>query len=103
MCGLDAGTVNVSHRFGEKPADPDLIKLIDACVQLDGGMEKLNDAMLLMGQFCLPAKPHVDSRESQLRSDVLTLLRSAESPSYSRLNVVCSGYGTDWESGPWSA
>ncbi len=50
--GLDAGIVNVAHRYGEKPVDPELLALIDAYAKLDGSMEKLNDAMTLMGQFC---------------------------------------------------
>jgi methylenetetrahydrofolate reductase (NADPH) len=50
--GLDAGIVNVSHHYGEKPADPELVKLVDAYAKLDGSMEKLNEAMTLMGEFC---------------------------------------------------
>jgi 5-methyltetrahydrofolate corrinoid/iron sulfur protein methyltransferase len=50
--GLDAGIVNVSHHYGEKPADAELVKLVDAYAKLDGRMEKLNEAMTLMGQFC---------------------------------------------------
>ena len=55
-CGLDAGIVNVGHRYGEKPVDAELLKLIDAYANLDGSMEKLNDAMTLMGQFCASCK-----------------------------------------------
>ena len=54
--GLDAGIVNVAHRFGETAADPELVKLTDAYAQLDGSMEKLTDAMTLMGQFCASCK-----------------------------------------------
>lgn len=54
--GLDAGIVNVAHRYGEKPVDPELLKLVDAYTKLDGSMEKLNDAMTLMGQFCASCK-----------------------------------------------
>jgi len=50
--GLDAGIVNVSHHYGEKPVDPELLNLVDAYAKLDGSMEKLNDAMTLMGDFC---------------------------------------------------
>ena len=50
--GLDAGIVNAAHRYGEKPVDPELLKLVDAYTKLDGSMERLNDAMTLMGQFC---------------------------------------------------
>ena len=51
-CGLDAGIVNVSHRYGEKEVDAELLKLIEAYANLDGSMERLNEAMTLMGQFC---------------------------------------------------
>jgi methylenetetrahydrofolate reductase (NADPH) len=54
--GLDAGIVNVAHRYGEKPVDPELLELVNAYAQLDGSMEKLNDAMTLMGQFCASCK-----------------------------------------------
>jgi len=50
--GLDAGIVNIEHHYGEKPADPELLDLVNAFVQLDGSMDKLNDAMMKMGQFC---------------------------------------------------
>jgi methylenetetrahydrofolate reductase (NADPH) len=51
-CGLDAGIVNTSHRYGEKEVDAELLKLIEAYAGLDGSMERLTDAMTLMGQFC---------------------------------------------------
>lgn len=54
--GLDAGIVNVAHRFGEKPADPVLVELVDAYAKLDGDMENLTQAMELMGQFCASCK-----------------------------------------------
>jgi 5-methyltetrahydrofolate--homocysteine methyltransferase len=54
--GLDAGIVNVAHRFGEKPADPDLVKLVDAYAKLDGSTDTLTTAMDLMGQFCQSCK-----------------------------------------------
>lgn len=54
--GLDAGIVNVAHRFGEKPADAELVKLVDAYAKLDGNMENLTTAMELMGQFCQSCK-----------------------------------------------
>jgi hypothetical protein len=50
--GLDAGIVNVAHRFGEKPVDPALVKLVDAYTKLDGNMDNLTNAMELMGKFC---------------------------------------------------
>lgn len=42
--------------FGEKPADPELVKLIDAFAKMDGSAERTNDAMMLMGQFCASTK-----------------------------------------------
>ncbi|MBW8015094.1 MAG: hypothetical protein FVQ82_02835 [Planctomycetes bacterium] len=54
--GLDAGIVNVAHHFGESPADPELVKLVEAFANMDGTMEPMNDAMMLMGQFCVSAK-----------------------------------------------
>lgn len=54
--GLDAGIVNVEHHYGEKPADEELLDLVDSFVKLDGSMDKLNDAMMKMGQFCASVK-----------------------------------------------
>jgi hypothetical protein len=50
--GLDAGIVNSAHKFGQIPADHDLVKLVEAFAKLDGNMENLNNAMMLMGEFC---------------------------------------------------
>lgn len=50
--GLDAGIVNVAHKYGTQPADPELVKLVQAYVDMDGSDEKLNIAMKLMGEFC---------------------------------------------------
>jgi methylenetetrahydrofolate reductase (NADPH) len=54
--GLDAGIVNVSHRFGEIPADSKLVELVDAYARLDGKMDNLTTAMDLMGKFCVSCK-----------------------------------------------
>ena len=54
--GLDAGIVNVEHHYGEKPADAELLDLVDAFVKLDGSMDRLNDAMMKMGQFCVSVR-----------------------------------------------
>lgn len=54
--GLDAGIVNVEHHFGESPADSDLVELVKAYAKMDGDPENMNDAMMLMGQFCASAK-----------------------------------------------
>ena len=50
--GLDAGIVNVSHHYGQKPVDPSLLELVDAFARMDGSAEKTNEAISLMGQFC---------------------------------------------------
>ncbi len=50
--GLDAGIVNTAHEFGNKPADPKLVELINAYAQMDGDMDKTSDAIELMGEFC---------------------------------------------------
>ena len=54
--GLDAGIVNVKHHFGENPADPELVKLVKAYAQMDGSMDRMNDAMMLMAEFCAANK-----------------------------------------------
>ncbi len=54
--GLDAGIVNVSHKLGTRPADTELVKLVEAYAAMDGSAEKLNDTMMLMGKFCREAK-----------------------------------------------
>lgn len=50
--GLDAAIVNTSHQYGRKEPDPELLELITAYAEMDGSHEKLNRAMMLMGQFC---------------------------------------------------
>jgi 5,10-methylenetetrahydrofolate reductase len=55
-CGLDAGIVNTSHEYGRKGPDPDLLKLINAYAALDGTPDKLNEALMLMGQFCASSR-----------------------------------------------
>lgn len=50
--GLDAGIVNSAHHYGQKPADPSLVKLVTAYAEMDGGMEKTNTAIEQMGEFC---------------------------------------------------
>ena len=42
--------------YGEKPADAELVKLVDAYAKLDGSMDNLTNAMELMGQFCASCK-----------------------------------------------
>ena len=50
--GLDAAILNPSHHYGESVADADLVKMVRAFAALDGDMNKLTDAMDLMGKFC---------------------------------------------------
>lgn len=50
--GLDAGIVNPKHDLSGKTADPELLKLVDAYGQMDGSPDKMNDAMMLMADFC---------------------------------------------------
>lgn len=51
--GLDGGIVNVAHHYGgDAEAAPDLLKLVEAYANMDGSPEKMNDAMMLMGDFC---------------------------------------------------
>jgi cobalamin-dependent methionine synthase I len=50
--GLDAAIVNTAHKYGTIPADPELLKMVDAFAKMDGSAEKMNEAMMLMGQFC---------------------------------------------------
>ena len=54
--GLDTGIVNASHKLGTKPADAELVKLVEAYATMNGSADKLNDTMMLMGQFCQNAK-----------------------------------------------
>jgi 5-methyltetrahydrofolate corrinoid/iron sulfur protein methyltransferase len=50
--GLDGGITNVSHHYGTSEAAPDLLELVEAYAKMDGSAEKMNEAMMLMGQFC---------------------------------------------------
>ena len=55
--GLDAGIVNVSHQLGgQKKADAELVKLVEAYAALDGSAERINEAMMLMGKFCAESR-----------------------------------------------
>ena len=50
--GLDAGIVNVFHGYGKKPADPELVVLVDVFARMDGSADRTNDAMMAMASFC---------------------------------------------------
>ncbi|MHC5122828.1 MAG: dihydropteroate synthase, partial [Planctomycetota bacterium] len=54
--GMDAAILNVSQRFGEKSASPELIRLVDAFAKLNGNANNLTDAMTLLDQFCTSCK-----------------------------------------------
>ena len=50
--GLDAAIVNTIHKYGQVEPDPDLVKLVDAFAKMDGSAEPMNEAMMLMSEFC---------------------------------------------------
>lgn len=50
--GLDAGIINVAHRYGLTPPDPELLALVDAFAKMDGSAEATNKALTLMSEFC---------------------------------------------------
>ena len=50
--GLDAGIVNTAPGYGTVEPDSKLLELVDAYAKMDGSAERLNKAMMLMGQFC---------------------------------------------------
>ena len=51
--GLDTGIVNVMHHYGpDKPADEELMALVEAFAKQDGSAEASMKAMEVMGQFC---------------------------------------------------
>jgi cobalamin-dependent methionine synthase I len=54
--GLDAAIVNVAHRYGQVPPDPELLELVDAYAKMDGSTERMNRAVELMSKFCREAK-----------------------------------------------
>jgi methylenetetrahydrofolate reductase (NADPH) len=50
--GLDAGIINVAHRYGTVEPAPELLEMVDAYAKMDGSAERMNKAMELMGKFC---------------------------------------------------
>jgi len=50
--GLDSAIANPAHHFGQTEPDPDLLELVDAYAKMDGALENMNNAMMLMGRFC---------------------------------------------------
>ncbi|MGB2862877.1 MAG: methylenetetrahydrofolate reductase C-terminal domain-containing protein [Sedimentisphaerales bacterium] len=57
--GLDAAFVDVTCHYGESPADPKLLQLIDAYAEMDGSPGKRQNAEKLMSGFCSGAKKPV--------------------------------------------
>ncbi len=57
--GLDAAFVDVTYHYGESPADPKLLQLIDSYAEMDGSSEKKSNAEKLMSGFCAGAKKPV--------------------------------------------
>ena len=53
--GLDAAFVNPALHYGEGPADPGLLELVDAFVKMDGSPEQTRKAKELMAKFCAEA------------------------------------------------
>jgi len=54
--GLDAAYVDVTRHYGESPADPKLVELIDAFVDMDGSPEKRANAEKQVSGLAAPAK-----------------------------------------------
>jgi len=50
--GLDAAIINVAHHYGSVKPAPELLELVDAYAKMDGSVERMNEAMELMGKFC---------------------------------------------------
>jgi len=50
--GLDSAIANPKHHLNEGDPDPELMKLVQAYVEMDGSAEKMNNAMTLMAKFC---------------------------------------------------
>jgi len=50
--GMDAGIVNVKSRLHEGQAAPELLELVEAYARMDRSVERMNEAMMLMGKFC---------------------------------------------------
>jgi methylenetetrahydrofolate reductase (NADPH) len=51
-CGLDAAFVNPALHYGQEPADPGLLALVDAYVKMNGSPERARVAKELMAKFC---------------------------------------------------
>ncbi|MHC4388429.1 MAG: methylenetetrahydrofolate reductase C-terminal domain-containing protein [Planctomycetota bacterium] len=49
--GLDAAFVNVAHRYGLVEPDPELLKLIDACANRDGSVQRNKQAAMVIDRY----------------------------------------------------
>jgi len=50
--GMDAGFVNPALHYGDEPADPGLLELVNAFVRMDGSPEQTRIAKEMMAKFC---------------------------------------------------
>jgi cobalamin-dependent methionine synthase I len=50
--GMDAGIVNVKSHLNQGEPAPELLELVDAYAKMDGSLERINEAITLMGKFC---------------------------------------------------
>jgi len=50
--GFDAAFVAVARRFGMVESDAELLKLVEACVKIDGSAERREKAAMLIEKFC---------------------------------------------------
>jgi cobalamin-dependent methionine synthase I len=54
--GLDAAFVNVAHHYGESPADPRLLELVNAYAEIDGTPGREEQAKERMNRFCVEVR-----------------------------------------------
>lgn len=54
--GLDAAFVNVAHHYGESPADPRLLELVNAYAEMDGTPGREEQAKERMDRFCVEVR-----------------------------------------------
>ncbi len=62
--GLDAAFADVTRHYGESPADPKLLELVDAYVEMDGSPEKKANAEKLMSGLAAGAKKKKPPKKS---------------------------------------
>jgi hypothetical protein len=62
--GLDSAFVDVTRHYGESPADPKLLELIDAYVEMDGSADKRANAEKLMSGLSAGAKKKAPPKKS---------------------------------------